>query len=143
MPSSYRVKYSKVNDNKERVFCCSFKTGGDLSDLIRDYLNSTSSIRIFLERVLIRGKLSRDPVIRVLRKYKSMAQPHFRIFQDRAGYYRWTLIAGNGEPVATSEGYNSHFGIRNSVLRVKAIASEATVVDEVQRSLALKALLHK
>ena len=72
-----------------------------------------------------------------------MTQSHFRIFQDRAGYYRWTLIARNSEPVATSEGYNSHYGARNSVLRVKAIASEATIVDEVQRSLALKALLHK
>ena len=72
-----------------------------------------------------------------------MVKPHFRIFQDRAGYFRWTLIAGNSEPVATSEGYNSHSGARNSVLRVKAIAFEATIVDEALRSLALKALLRK
>lgn len=72
-----------------------------------------------------------------------MAQPRFRIFQDRAGYFRWTLIARNGEPVATSEGYKSHSGARNSALRVRVIAFEAIIDDEAQRSLALKALLRK
>jgi uncharacterized protein YegP (UPF0339 family) len=33
-------------------------------------------------------------------------KPYFKIFQDRAGEWRWTLYAANHEPVATSEGYS-------------------------------------
>ena len=31
---------------------------------------------------------------------------HFRVYQDRAGFWRWTLFAANGRKVADSgEGY--------------------------------------
>lgn len=34
-----------------------------------------------------------------------MSKAYFKIFQDSAGEWRWTLYAANHEPVAVSEGY--------------------------------------
>ena len=41
---------------------------------------------------------------------KSMALPEFQVYRDRAGGYRWKLVARNGEIVAVSEGYISRAG---------------------------------
>ena len=30
-----------------------------------------------------------------------------KVFKDKAGEYRWTKVAANGEPVATSESYTT------------------------------------
>lgn len=56
-----------------------------------------------------------------------MRNPYFKIFQDRAGGWRWTLIAGNGEPVATSEGYTTKYSAERSAARVKEIAAIAVI----------------
>lgn len=34
-----------------------------------------------------------------------MNSPKWEIFSDKAGEWRWRLVAGNGETVATSESY--------------------------------------
>ena len=35
-----------------------------------------------------------------------------RIFKDTQGFFRWTAVARNGEPVATSEGYRNRADCR-------------------------------
>ena len=55
--------------------------------------------------------------------------PKFEIFRDVQGYYRWRLVAGNGEKVAASEAYVRHEGAKRSVARIKEIAPSAVVVD--------------
>lgn len=57
-----------------------------------------------------------------------MRSPYFKIFQDRAGEWRWTLYAGNGEPVATSEGYTTKYSAQRSATRVREIAAYAVIL---------------
>lgn len=51
----------------------------------------------------------------------------FTFFVDSAGYWRWRLIARNGEKVAASEAYASRSNAVRSARRVKDIASFADV----------------
>ena len=52
----------------------------------------------------------------------------FVIFLDDAGYYRWRLVAGNGEKVATSgEGFYSRQSAVRAAKRVKELASQASI----------------
>lgn len=51
----------------------------------------------------------------------------FKFFLDKAGYYRWHLIAGNGEKVAASEAYASYSNAVRSAKRVKELAANAIV----------------
>ena len=53
----------------------------------------------------------------------------FVTYTDRAGYYRWRLVAGNGEKVAASEAYVSHANAVRSAKRVKELASNAIVEE--------------
>jgi uncharacterized protein len=53
----------------------------------------------------------------------------FELFKDRAGQYRWRLVARNGEIVATSEAYVSKSNAERSAQLVKALASSAQIVD--------------
>ena len=58
-----------------------------------------------------------------------MKMPRFQIYQDSAGYYRWRLIAGNGEIVAGSEGYSSKQNAIRSAYRIKELAPTASVTE--------------
>jgi uncharacterized protein YegP (UPF0339 family) len=53
----------------------------------------------------------------------------FVITKDSKGEYRFALKAGNGETIATSEGYASKAGAQNGVDSVKKNAVDAVVVD--------------
>jgi uncharacterized protein len=53
----------------------------------------------------------------------------FVVYRDIVGQYRWRLIAGNGEIVATSEGYTTKYSAQRSAERVKQIAYSAIIVD--------------
>jgi len=53
--------------------------------------------------------------------------PRFIIYLDRAGLYRWRLVAGNGEIVATSEAYVTHANAQRSAERVRVLAFTATI----------------
>ena len=55
----------------------------------------------------------------------------FQIYKDAAGYFRWRLVAANGEKVAASEAYSSEQAARNSAAKVKYWASVALVVSLV------------
>lgn len=53
----------------------------------------------------------------------------FVVYKDTAGYYRWRLVAGNGEKVAASEGYSSKQNAIRSAYRVKELAANAPVYE--------------
>ena len=53
----------------------------------------------------------------------------FVIYRDRAGQYRWRLVARNGEIVATSEAYTTKYSALISARRVKILAHIAIIVD--------------
>lgn len=53
----------------------------------------------------------------------------FEIYKDAKGEYRFRLKAGNGEIVATGEGYVSKSGAIEGTAAVQRAADEATVVD--------------
>jgi len=53
----------------------------------------------------------------------------FELFKDVRGEYRFRLKAGNGEIIATSEGYKSRAGAENGIESVKTNAPSAPVVD--------------
>ncbi len=58
-----------------------------------------------------------------------MNKSYFKIYIDKAGYYRWRLVAGNGEIVANSEAYASKQNAMTSAKRVKEIAWHADIID--------------
>ncbi len=57
--------------------------------------------------------------------------PKFEVYFDKAGLYRYRLIASNGESIAMSEeGYKSKSGVMNGLKSVSVNAVNAEVVDE-------------
>ena len=54
----------------------------------------------------------------------------FVIKKGSTGKYRFVLVAANGEPVATSELYESKSNAKRGAEACKRAAAEAEVVDE-------------
>ncbi len=52
----------------------------------------------------------------------------FEVYTDKAGYYRWRLVAANGEIVANSEAYSTRSNAVASAAKVKVWASSAVIV---------------
>lgn len=66
-----------------------------------------------------------------LKKPTEKTCPKFEIYFDKAGLYRYRLIASNGESIAMSEeGYKSKSGVMNGIKSVSVNAAEAEIVDE-------------
>lgn len=53
----------------------------------------------------------------------------FELYKDRRGEYRFRLKAGNGEVIATGEGYASKAGALKGIDSVRRNAAEAEVVE--------------
>ncbi|OGK62602.1 hypothetical protein A2334_03490 [Candidatus Roizmanbacteria bacterium RIFOXYB2_FULL_38_10] len=53
----------------------------------------------------------------------------FQIYVDRAGEYRWRLIASNNREVAWSEGYTTKQAAVDSANWVKQYAPSASIYD--------------
>ncbi len=53
----------------------------------------------------------------------------FHVYMDRAGGYRWRLIAANGEIVAVSESYTTLYSAQRSANKVKQLATVALVTQ--------------
>lgn len=53
----------------------------------------------------------------------------FELYTDKSGEYRFRLKAGNGEVIATSEGYSSKAGALNGIESVQRNAPDAEVVE--------------
>ncbi|MFB6271145.1 MAG: YegP family protein [Halobacterium sp.] len=57
--------------------------------------------------------------------------PHFEVYEDAAGEWRWRFVAANGRIVADSgEGYASKSGVRDALDAVKKNAYDADVETE-------------
>jgi hypothetical protein len=56
------------------------------------------------------------------------AAPAFEVYQDKAGEWRWRLVASNGNIIADSgEGYSSKQGVKRGIESVKKNAPEAEI----------------
>jgi uncharacterized protein YegP (UPF0339 family) len=53
----------------------------------------------------------------------------FEIKKDKAGKFRFNLVAANGEIIATSEAYESKEACKNGIQSVKANAPTAEIID--------------
>ena len=68
---------------------------------------------------------------KTLKKVEEKKCPKFEIYFDKAGLYRYRLIASNGESIAMSEdGYKSKSGCLNGIKSVAINAVNAEVIDE-------------
>ena len=57
--------------------------------------------------------------------YKTLKNPKFEMFQDKAGEFRFRLKARNGQVIAVSEGYTTKASCENGIASVKKNAPEA------------------
>ncbi len=53
----------------------------------------------------------------------------FEVFRDRSGGYRFNLLAGNGQIIASSESYTTRDSAQGGIESVKKNAPDAPVVD--------------
>ena len=53
----------------------------------------------------------------------------FEMYKDKAGRFRFRLVAPNGEIIAASEAYESKDGCRDGIVSVRTHAPKAEVVD--------------
>ena len=66
-----------------------------------------------------------------LKTVETKTCPKFEVYIDKAGLYRYRLIASNGESIAMSEeGYKSKSGVMNGIKSVSVNAVDAEIVDE-------------
>ena len=56
-------------------------------------------------------------------------QTKFEVYSDAAGKHRWRLKGGNGEIVATSEGYSTRYAAKASAASVEGWAHSAIIVE--------------
>ena len=61
-----------------------------------------------------------------------MPEPKFEWYKDKAGKFRFRLVAANGEKIAASEAYNSKEGCVNGIESVKKNAPIAKIVETKQ-----------
>lgn len=61
--------------------------------------------------------------------WKSLRNPKFELYLDRAGEYRFRLKARNGKIVGISEGYSSKAGCLNGIESVKKNAAQAEMEE--------------
>lgn len=68
---------------------------------------------------------------KTLKKPTPKTCPKFEIYFDKAGLYRYRLIATNGESIAMSEeGYKSKSGCLNGIRSVATNAVDADIIDQ-------------
>jgi uncharacterized protein YegP (UPF0339 family) len=53
----------------------------------------------------------------------------FELYKDKAGKYRFRLLADNGETIAVSEAYSSKDSAKKGIDAVKSNAVKASVVE--------------
>jgi hypothetical protein len=56
----------------------------------------------------------------------------WEVYKDKAGEYRWRLVAANGEIVAASEGYKNKKDAIETINIIKEFARKADV-EEVEK----------
>lgn len=58
-----------------------------------------------------------------------MTEPKFEIYKDKAGKFRFRMVAPNGEIIAVSEAYETEAGCKNGISFVVKNVSKAVVKD--------------
>ena len=61
--------------------------------------------------------------------FRTVTNPKFELYRDKAGFFRFRLKARNGEIIATSEDYTSKAACENGIESVRKNAPEAQVVE--------------
>ena len=61
--------------------------------------------------------------------FRTVTNPKFEMYRDKAGQYRFRLKARNGEIIATSEDYTSRAACENGIASVRKNAPEAEIVE--------------
>jgi len=56
----------------------------------------------------------------------------FQVYQDKAGEFRFKLVATNGQVIAVSEGYKSKASAMNGIESVKTNAPTAVIEDKTE-----------
>lgn len=54
----------------------------------------------------------------------------FTVYRDKAGEFRFRIVATNGNILASSEGYKAKASAIKAIERIKSDAAEADVIDE-------------
>jgi uncharacterized protein YegP (UPF0339 family) len=54
----------------------------------------------------------------------------FTIYKDKAGEFRFRMVATNGNILASSEGYKAKASAQSAIDRIKSDAAAAAVIDE-------------
>ena len=65
----------------------------------------------------------------VTNKFDEMMAGKFEVYKDAKGEFRFRLKAGNGEVIATGEGYSSKSGCMNGIESIKKNAVDAEIVE--------------
>ncbi len=92
--------------------------------------NGIASIGKHSVRCIEEGKIEDQ----TLKNVESKTCPKFEIYLDKAGLYRYRLIASNGESIAMSEeGYKSKSGCLNGIKSVSVNSPDAEIVDETTK----------
>ena len=89
--------------------------------------NACLSVGKFAEKCISDGKIE-DLTLKTV---EEKTCPKFQIYNDKAGLFRYRLIASNGEKICISEeGYKSKSGCLNGIKSVATNAKDAEIVDE-------------
>lgn len=56
----------------------------------------------------------------------------FEVYKDKAGEFRWKLIASNSQEIASGQGYKSKESCMEGIKSVKANAPTADIVDKTK-----------
>ena len=62
--------------------------------------------------------------------FEKLPCPKYELYADKKGEFRFRLKAGNGEIIATSEGYTAKASCKNGVESVSRNAKDAEIVVE-------------
>ena len=64
--------------------------------------------------------------------YRTVKNPKFEIYSDKAGEFRFRLKAKNGQVIAVSEGYTSKANCKNGIESVKKNSVNSPVIEPVE-----------
>ena len=61
--------------------------------------------------------------------FRTVTNPKFELYRDKAGEFRFRLKARNGEIIAISEGYSSRAACENGIESVRRNAPDAEILE--------------
>ena len=114
--------FSLIAANKQKI-----ATASQIYSTKASCKSATESIGNFAAKCIAEDKIEDQTLKNITEK----SCPKFEIYFDKAGEYRWRLIASNGQSIARSEdGYASKSGCLNGIKSVSVNAIGAEIIDE-------------